>query len=282
MLRSMDKKNNSNVTRFFFCKDTLEFSPPSSARTCFYVSLLVWQRRSSPSPKSSPAGKWVFTRPRSPSPALHHHPPSCFGVFFPPLSPAPSSPRRDAGTGGGSRGQAPAAPAPPARPAQLGTHPPALVFCICCSFLLQNPLHSCSGCLEWAYLTAKKQIISRACKSVPPPSNQSSFSLTFPVSPLHFNPSTAYIVNRCQEPRQPGLLHERVALYLFKLQYPIQTDLIVQRHKSKYKRIREQGTTLHSSIHWFSLIQLFTSTNPPHPKNCIQLKMWLGCCTPAG
>lgn len=131
-------------------------------------------------------------------------------------------------------------------------------------------------------MTAKKQIISRACKSVPPPSNQSSFSLTLPVSPLHFNPSTAYNVNRCQEPRQPGLLHERVALCLFKLQCPIQIDLIVQRHRSKYKRIREQGITLHSSKHWFARIQLFRPQKiPPTPK-LHSLRMRLGCCTPAG
>lgn len=95
------------------------------------------------------------------------------------------------------------------------------------------------------------------------------------MSPLHLNPSTAYTVSQCQEPRQPALLHERVALCLLKLQCPIQIDLIVQRHRSKSKRISEQGTTLDSSIHCFSLTQPSTSA-PPTPR--LQPEMRLGCC----
>lgn len=67
----------------------------------------------------------------------------------------------------------------------------------------------------------KNQILYRglADLSLQPGINLLLLSLPLPPSPLHFNPRTAHTGSRCQEPRQPGLAHERVALCLFKLQH---------------------------------------------------------------
>lgn len=124
-------------------------------------------------------------------------------------------------------------------------------------------------------MTAKKQIISRARRSVPPPWDQSSFSLPLPPSPLHFNPRTAYTGSRCQEPRQPGLAHERVALCLCELQHQFKQPRLCEGTAPPGKA---PGTGGHSSMRCCP----FPSQRCPPAQYCTQLKLCRGCCTPAG